>query len=307
MIYIHQCYESSKTNLFTTTIIINNVLIFLWFCLLIFVNFVVCCIAIDCYTKVGSLNWDFGGDNNNLNGNSSVANKVFFRNSTTSYGCESQLTQDYFCQVFDAMDYSQSCANVSFIAYNVKECDNFTIIGYDVSYFEQLMCCNGNTCNYNFTQSQENKTTADAQANQCTTYDETMSQFYSKINSCQASIYAVNSTYGHSQYCSDSSFFDEYQYCEYLSSQSIFEYGCLCESYSIIYNSDNSDDTINLKIENEISLYESLIVSSYESFGYCCDIQFNCDLNNQEASVILSKHIISLDIILNGTIRIIIE
>ena len=101
------------------------------------------------YETVGTLDWDFGSNNDNLNNN--LTRKVWWRNTTTSYGCESELTRNYFCDAFNALDYSQSCANVTFSAYNVKECENYTIIGYNVSYFEELMCCESDMCNYNFT------------------------------------------------------------------------------------------------------------------------------------------------------------
>ena len=225
-----------------------------------------------CTHTIGDLNWGY-------------ENKT--QDTTIGFGC----VDAWYCNALNANN-THKCANIDLTLYNVRECDNYTIDTYDISYTREFECCQYDYCNNNYSSSIE----------QCT-HDSEMKTIEETIETCKNSYIAVNSVYSRWNYCPTSEFFEtEYHYCEYVATYGLFGLGCTwCEGYSHWYNNDIIKGYIEMLNEKDaINNIDTII----DSLDRCCEIEYNCNYDNntfERTSVLLTKYFVAFELRINGT------
>lgn len=250
---------------------------------------------------------------------------------STSYGC----AESWECDAFGIENNGQLCSNVSFQACTFKSCDhvtnttfgipsNDTIISSNVSFFAQKQCCNnGNNCNH-----KQNLT------NEQCTLDENNNRLFGEYNTeylqCLSSKSSLFQTYSQYRFCgsnllSFAQFMNDHQYCEFVASYAYVELGCQCQSLTFLWNklsnidqeSDSSSmlNRIYASLTRRIDTYRESIDDFVNVLGYCCDIDFVCNLNDKDETfssdglsfsaydVVLTWYFVEFNILVNYTNR----
>ena len=71
------------------------------------------------------------------------------RNTSDDYSC----IDGWYCTALNANN-THKCAMIDVNIYNVRECDNYTIDSYQISYLKEIECCQTDFCNRNYSSSQ---------------------------------------------------------------------------------------------------------------------------------------------------------
>ena len=211
------------------------------------------------------------------------------QNTTIGYGC----VDEWYCNALNANN-THKCANIDITVYNVRECDNYTIDSYSISYLKEYECCQSDFCNLNYS----------TPTNNCT-YDTQMETIEETIETCKNSYLSVNSAYSRIEYCPTGSFFEEdYHYCEYITTYALYGLGCTyCEGYSEWYNNDNDMISGYITRLNEIDVIEE-IDTLIDTLNICCEIEYNCNYDNdvfERTSIQLTKYFVLFELRLNNT------